>query len=88
MEASCPALFILRFFKKVLQKVLTNQTIYDNINHVATNTFGGVSEWFKELVLKTSDLARDQEFESLPLRHLTNNIICFYKFTHGEIPKW
>jgi hypothetical protein len=32
---------------------------------------GEVSEWFKELVLKTSDPARDQEFESLPLRHLT-----------------
>ena len=31
---------------------------------------GEVSEWFKELVLKTSDPARDQEFESLPLRHL------------------
>ena len=31
---------------------------------------GGVSEWFKELVLKTSDLARDQEFESLPLRQM------------------
>ena len=29
---------------------------------------GGVSEWFMELVLKTSDLARDQGFESLPLR--------------------
>ncbi len=31
---------------------------------------GGVSEWFKELVLKTSDPARDQGFESLPLRHV------------------
>ena len=31
---------------------------------------GEVSEWFKELVLKTSDPARDQEFESLPLRHI------------------
>lgn len=30
---------------------------------------GEVSEWFKELVLKTSDPARDQGFESLPLRH-------------------
>ena len=30
---------------------------------------GEVSEWFMELVLKTSDPARDQEFESLPLRH-------------------
>ena len=32
---------------------------------------GGVSEWFKELVLKTSDPARDQGFESLPLRHIS-----------------
>ena len=31
---------------------------------------GGVSEWFKELVLKTSDSERNQGFESLPLRHL------------------
>ena len=29
-----------------------------------------MSEWFKELVLKTSDPARDQGFESLSLRHL------------------
>ena len=28
-----------------------------------------MSEWFKELVLKTSDPARDQGFESLSLRH-------------------
>ena len=35
---------------------------------------GEVSEWFMELVLKTSDPARDQEFESLPLRQ--NSIIC------------
>ena len=31
---------------------------------------GGVSERFKELVLKTSDPARDRGFESHPLRHL------------------
>ncbi|SCM82168.1 conserved hypothetical protein [uncultured Sporomusa sp.] len=30
---------------------------------------GGVSEWFMELVLKTSDPARDRGFESHPLRH-------------------
>lgn len=34
---------------------------------------GEVSEWFKELVLKTSDPARDQEFESLPLRQIANH---------------
>ena len=30
---------------------------------------GEVSEWFKELVLKTSDPERDRGFESHPLRH-------------------
>ena len=30
---------------------------------------GGVSEWLKELVLKTSVPARDRGFESHPLRH-------------------
>ena len=29
---------------------------------------GEVSEWFKELVLKTSDSERDRGFESHPLR--------------------
>ena len=33
-------------------------------------TSGEVSEWFKELVLKTSDPARDRGFESHSLRHL------------------
>ncbi len=50
---------------------------------------GEVSEWFMELVLKTSDPARDQEFESLPLRQ--NSIICIIHnspFVFGEIPKW
>ena len=31
---------------------------------------GEVSEWFKELVLKTSDSARGRGFESHPLRHI------------------
>ena len=30
-----------------------------------------MSEWFKELVLKTSDSERDRGFESHPLRHNT-----------------
>ena len=30
--------------------------------------YGEVSEWFKELVLKTSDPERDRGFESHPLR--------------------
>ncbi len=32
---------------------------------------GEVSEWFKELVLKTSDSERGRGFESHPLRHRT-----------------
>ncbi len=32
---------------------------------------GEMSEWFKELVLKTSDPARDRGFESHSLRQLT-----------------
>ena len=48
---------------------------------------GEVSEWFKELVLKTSDPARDQEFESLPLRQIDYS--AFYILDHfGEVPKW
>ena len=48
--------------------MLTRQFVCDIISTVSCD--GEVSEWFKELVLKTSDPARDQEFESLPLRHL------------------
>ena len=33
---------------------------------------GEVSEWFKELVLKTSDSERGRGFESHPLRHIGN----------------
>ena len=32
--------------------------------------YGGVSEWFKELVLKISDSERGRGFESHPLRHI------------------
>ena len=34
------------------------------------HTFGEVSEWFKELVLKTSDSERDRGFESHLLRFM------------------
>ena len=70
------------------KKTLTNVSLHDIVINVVKH--GGVSEWFKELVLKTSDLARDQEFESLLLRHLAYYImICFYKFHYfGEILKW
>ena len=51
-------------------------------------TSGGVSEWFKELVLKTSDTATYQGFESLPLRHIPLNIVQFdspvEKYSSGE----
>ncbi len=51
-------------------------------------TSGGVSEWFKELVLKTSDTATYQGFESLPLRHIPLNIVqCdspVEKYSSGE----
>ena len=47
-------------------KALTNAALHGIVNSVVE--YGGVSEWFKELVLKTSDPARDQEFESLLLR--------------------
>ena len=46
---------------------------------------GEVSEWFKELVLKTSDPARDRGFESHPLRQIV------WKFSFhkpGEVLKW
>ena len=35
---------------------------------LALRYYGEVSEWFKELVLKTSDPERDRGFESHPLR--------------------
>ena len=45
-----------------------------------------MSERFKELVLKTSDPERDQEFESLPLRQLNLFISLFTteKYSSGE----
>ena len=38
------------------------------MGHQFLTTSGEVSEWFKELVLKTSDSERDRGFESHPLR--------------------
>jgi hypothetical protein len=34
-----------------------------------------MSEWFMELVLKTSDAARHRGFESLSLRHFAHNTV-------------
>ena len=39
--------------------------------------YGEMSEWFKELVLKTSDPARDQGFESLSLRQPNIKVMNF-----------
>ena len=39
------------------------------IEYTLRVTHGEVSEWFKELVLKTSDPARDRGFESHLLRY-------------------
>ena len=43
--------------------------IYSKISRSSRTHDGEVSEWFKELVLKTSDSARGRGFESHPLRH-------------------
>ena len=44
-----------------------------------------MSEWFKELVLKTSDPARDQGFESLSLRQRkVPEFGAFFFFLFGE----
>ena len=43
-----------------------------------------MSEWFKELVLKTSDPARDQGFESLSLRQINQ----LFTLPYGGLLKW
>ena len=59
---------------------------YDRIILAETTYFqhGEVSEWFKELVLKTSDPARDQGFESLPLRHFIYSLCRTEDYSSGE----
>ena len=42
---------------------------------------GEVSEWFKELVLKTSDSERGRGFESHPLRH--KELFSLEKYSRG-----
>ena len=62
--------------KKTSKKVLTNKTLRSIITKVSLlkksklNQYGEVSEWFKELVLKTSDSERGRGFESHSLRQL------------------
>ena len=53
---------------------------------IRTNS-GGVSERFKELVLKTSDRVTYQGFESLPLRH-THSFIFYIGFLCQHLEKY
>ena len=50
--------------------LLTDKNYFAKIINalLKTGRFGEVSEWFKELVLKTSDSERDRGFESHLLR--------------------
>ena len=54
---------------------------------------GGMAEWLKALVLKTSDVERHRGFESLSLRHFSEKRavrigIRAVTIEHGEVPKW
>ena len=60
--------------------------------------YGGVSEWFKELVLKTSESARARGFESYllrlygplvkRLRHRPFTAVTGVRFSHGSLILW
>ena len=45
--------------------------------------YGEMSEWFKELVLKTSDAARHRGFESLSLRQIRQSSLPYLADTEG-----
>ena len=60
-----------------------HQTIYSKILRSSRTHDGEVSEWFKELVLKTSDSERGRGFESHPLRHF---IIFFRESLEEKYP--
>lgn len=51
---------------------------------------GEMSEWFKELVLKTSDRESDPEFESLSLRHSSfqNKFISDLPYNMEKYSSW
>ena len=54
---------------------------------------GGMAEWLKALVLKTSDVERHRGFESLSLRHFSLKRTAeggteAETTEHGEVPKW
>ena len=57
-----------------------HQIIYSKISRSSRTHDGEVSEWFKELVLKTSDSERGRGFESHPLRHI---IFSLEKYSSG-----
>ena len=79
------------FSKKFEKSVDKRRTLCYNIScvvkEIQINRYGEVSEWFMELVLKTSDLARDRGFESLLLRQFFY-LICvssaLEKYPSGE----
>lgn len=74
-----------KLFKKEKKMCLTRKT---NCGNIIKHCFGELPEWFKGLVLKTSDSERDRGFESHLLRSVLpegNNFIFFYYF--GEVPK-
>ena len=50
-------------------------TLFYRYYKIIEHTFGEVSEWFKELVLKTSDSERNRGFESHPLRHMNLDLL-------------
>lgn len=66
--------------EKICAKALTGALKYG----IIFERVGEVSEWFKELVLKTSDPARDQEFESLPLRQFVYFLVYIEFFLGGK----
>ena len=74
-------------------KMLTNRNRFGIIIDVpcdaayAHQLHGEMSEWFKELVLKTSDPARDRGFESHSLRHIFVEQNRFYERCHGVVLK-
>ena len=74
--------------KNKMKKLLTSRERSDRIKKsLAAIKYGEVSEWFKELVLKTSDSERDRGFESHLLRLLQKNIVthlvCLEKYPSG-----
>ena len=65
---------ILKKFQKGVDKTIFPVYYIYCSRHMWTTAIekilcGEVSEWFKELVLKTSDSERGRGFESHPLRH-------------------